>query len=155
MPHRFDDLTPEQDEEQTQIFLRTNGPSPREFEPSIPAALLHGKTESEKWLLEKTDVGIKQNNWLVRQVVGLKAALRVQQRRTEQVKKDLALELAAGVTRFEGIEKKLEPVATLWNKWLTRKKVVRHITLTIIGLFLLPFLALFAVEWLKHWLGWK
>ena len=159
MSQDFEIPTPDEDDEQTRIFLRTNGPEEGEFEPNIPPGLLKGKSESEKWMIEKTDTGIKQNGWLIKQVVGLKGAIRAQQRRTEQVKieikAELKAELAAGVARFQTIESKLEPLANLWDKWLGSKKVVRHLIFGLLSLFLLPFLALFMVELLKHWLGWK
>jgi hypothetical protein len=155
MPEDIERWSAESDEEQTQVYIRTNGPDEREFQPNIPPELLVGKSKSEKWLYEQADMSIKQNNWLIRQVVGLKGAIRVQQRRTEQVRTELQLELATATRRFQTIEAKLEPLAALWNKWLTRKKVMTHIILGLFSLFFLPFLALFMVEVLKHWLGWK
>jgi hypothetical protein len=153
MPHA--DNSSQEDEVQTEIFLNTNGPDETELEPSIPPDLLRGKSESEKWLYEQADKSIKQNNWLIRQVTGLKRAHRVAHQRMDEVKADLKVELEKGTLRFQSLDQKIEPLHALWNKWLTRKKLMWNALLGLLSLFLLPFLALFAVEAVKHWLGWK
>ena len=137
MPQQFENSTPEEDEAQTEIFLNSNGPDDGEFDPVIPPELLSGKSKSEKWLYEQTDKSIRQNNYLIRQVTGLKRAHRVEH------------------LRFQSLSQKIEPLHNLWNKWLTGKKFVRNAFLALLTLFLLPFLALFMVEVVKHWLGWK
>ena len=74
----------------TALFLKTNGPPPEVMTPSIPPHLLAGKSPSEVWLYEKIDVAGKQNNWLISQVSGLKAAHRTIHAKMEDVESQAA-----------------------------------------------------------------
>lgn len=39
------------------------------FEPAIPPNLLHGKSESEKWMYNQTDIHGQQNKWIIERLL--------------------------------------------------------------------------------------
>jgi hypothetical protein len=170
-------------DQQTAVFLRSNGPPEGAFKPDIPPHLLHGKSESEIWLYEMVGISTKQNEWLINQVIGLKGAHRTINQR-----------LAEGEKRFEKIEQSiqdaslvavqtvnaanfkfkqiddtlakvqsvidrfipfLEKLILFWEKWMGRKNWFLKILAGILTLLFLPFMSVMAVEVCKHYLGWK
>ena len=128
---------------ETTLFLNTNGPPDGAFRQVIPAHLLEGKSESEKWLYEMVGVSAKQNEWLIRQVSGLKLAHKTIHRKMDE-----------GVEHFKKIDETLDVFTKIRDAWLTRKKMVRNILLGALTLVILPFIGLFGVEVAKHFLHW-
>ena len=137
-------LTTEQDEESTRQFLKTNGPPPGIFAPDASLEpLLEGKGELEKRFYRSQSTQGKQNDYLISQGSGFKAALRSVHSRLED-----------GEARFIGIEGKLQVFDTLREKYLNRRKMIRNITVAVVSLFFLPFLSVLAVEVVKRLLHW-
>jgi hypothetical protein len=131
-------------EGQTDRFLKTDGPAPGAFDLNDDEKyLLHGKTDFEKKILESVLKSNKQNDWIVRETVGLKGAHRV-----------IHTRLAEGDKRFETIEKSLAVFTELREKWLTRKKYRQRILIGALTLLILPFIGSLTVEWLKHIFDW-
>jgi hypothetical protein len=149
-------------EAETEIYLKSNGPPAGSFELSDQEELLlDGKTEFEKVVLKSSLKSNKQNAWLIAQVVGLKGAHRVihtrlkegdeQFARTDRL---IAQRLADENERFAKIEETLHIFMELRNRWLSHKKIVRHVIVGLVTLFILPFLSLLMVEVMKHFLHW-
>lgn len=131
------------DEAQTERYLKTNGPPPDAFKPNVPDYALEGASKREKYLLEMTSVASRQNEWLIKETVGLKGAHRMIHSR-----------LAEGDKRFEMLETQAAAFSVFRDKWLTGKKLAINIVLGLLTLVLLPALAMIAVEWIKHSLNW-
>lgn len=142
---------PAVEEEQTRIYLATNGPRPGAFEPNIPPELLQGKGKGEVWLYEKVDSGDKKNDWQIREIIGLKGA----HRQLHSAHQEINSRLERGDERFEQIEKTTRWIEELRTSWKSRRKMFRNVLIGVLTLFLLPFLSVFAEDLLKRWLGWK
>jgi len=151
----------------TALFLKTNGPPPEVMTPSIPPHLLAGKSPSEVWLYEKIDVAGKQNNWLISQVSGLKAAHRTIHAKMEDVESQAAENRTAmerlapclncaTETRehLQKIDGTLKVFTELRDRWLNKRKLMRNALAAVATLTLLPAVGMFVVELLKHWLKW-
>jgi predicted transcriptional regulator len=136
-------IPPANEEIDTVRFLKTNGPSKGAFKPEIPEHLLKGKSESEKWLYEMVSIGAKQNEWLIKQVAGLKGAHR-----------SIHAKLVEGDNRFQTIEVSLDESKRAREVWTSRKNMVRNVTIAICSLLLLPFISTMAVEYIKHHFHW-
>lgn len=140
-------LTPEQ-EEQTSLFLKTNGPPEDIFKPTVPEFALAGASKREKWLLEQASIAEKQNRYLIDQNSGKKIALRQIQAR-----------LKDGDDKFSEIYELLYPFKLIRQKWFSGKKLVLHafgvfFTTVVLGALVI-FLGELALEWFKRTYGWK
>jgi hypothetical protein len=143
-------LTTEQNDEQTRQYLKTNGPPPGAFAPDVPAWVLEGLTQKEKYMMEMISTGAKQNEWLIHEVSGLKSAHRTIHSKMEQINN----QFAAGEKRFQGIDSTLAPFTALRDKWLNRKALRNRTIMGLVSLLILPFFSLLLVEVAKHFLHW-
>lgn len=134
---------PEQ-EAQTVAYLKTNGPPEGAFKPDVPEYALEGASKRDRYLLEMVSILAKQNEWQIKEIVGLKGAHRIIHRRLED-----------GEKRFDAIEQTMAFFVHLKEKWLSRRKTVRNVVIGLFTLFLLPFLSLFMVEVMKRILHWN
>ena len=145
-------LTPEQNEEQTKQYLKTNGPPPGAFapDPSLEP-LLEGKSELEKLFYRSQSTGLKQGDWVIREIAGLKSAHRT----IHQKMNEIDNQFASGEKRFQNIDATLAVFTAIRDQWLTRKAVRAKIAIGLITLLVFPFLSLFLVEVAKRLLHWK
>jgi hypothetical protein len=140
-------LTPEQEEEQTKQFLRTNGPKPGIFAPDQAVVSLLasrsdlGDLERNFYLTQSTQG--KQNDYIINQIHGLKLVSATIHRRLEE-----------GEKRFTNIESCLAVFTELRNNYLNKKKMRWKVILGALTLFILPFLSIFMSEVCKHFLKW-
>lgn len=133
-----------QDDVQTEHFLQTNGPEPGAFAPDIPEPLLAQASEIEKFLLRKASKTDKQNDWLIKETIGLKGAHR-----------SIRTRLGESDRRFANIDATLDVFTKLRDGWLTRRKFLRNAVIGLFTLLILPFFSLLLVEVIKHFLHWQ
>ena len=151
--------------EATALFLKTNGPPESLFVPDIPEHLLVGKSESDRWLYHSVGVHSKQNEWLIGQVSGLKAAHRTILSNSEAATLHFAKldgdiealspcrECAAKTNEhLSKIDATLATFTALRDRWLSRRQVLRNAAIVLATLLLMPFLSGIAVELVKHYL---
>ena len=170
------------DEVKTEIFLRTNGPSKGAFDPSPELLrLLEGKDASEKFLLLQSNTHTKQNEWLINQIIGLKGAHRslheqllAEDNRSVKIETEVKAHLQkveaeavlkcqvctdANQREFSQIKKTLQIFTDMREKYLDRKKLVRHVLWIVLSLLLIPatgiFIGEFGVDIAKKWFRMK
>lgn len=142
-------------EEKTNRFLKTNGPPPGAFEPSVEAKqLAHGKTDVESFLILESSSQRKQNDWVIKEVVGLKGAHRVMHNHVSQVDAEAKTIKDEAAKRFSAVEETLAVFVGIRERWFAGKKMLRNIFIALFTIFMLPFLSVLAVEVVKHFLHW-
>ena len=150
MPEKV--ISDTENEQNTAIFLKTNGPPEGAFKPDLPDFILRhmanpdamtkeDRLEMERYKMEMISISTKQNQYLIEENKGHKGALRAIYKR-----------LAEADQRFGKIDATLKVFTTIHDKWLTRKKVARNTILAIVTILVLPTISLLLVELLKPWL---
>ena len=133
------------DDAQTEKFLRTNGPPPGAFAPDPMVELfVKDLPDREKWLYRTQSTTVKQGDWIIPQISGIKAAHRT-----------IHAKLYEGDARFKKIEATLDSWAAWKEKWLGRKMMFWKVALGGLTMLLLPVAGMLIVEYIKHIAGWK
>jgi hypothetical protein len=131
-------------ENQTDRFLKTDGPPPGYFTPDVPEYALEGATKRERYILEMQSIQAKQNQYLIEQNAGHKTVLRT-----------VIDRLKVGDAMFVEINKDRADFKAWIAKWLSRKNVIRNLFAVLATAIILPLLVLLADDWLKHIFHWQ
>jgi hypothetical protein len=135
----YSEMNQSQDDAQTRIYLKSNGPPRDAFEPSAEARqLAQGKSQGEAFLILESSKHGKQNSWIIEEIVGLKGAHRKIHARLEE-----------GDEHFKALDAVATIVTTFRDKWLDRRKVIRNTILGLLTLLLFPVMSVLFAEVLK------
>ena len=154
--------------EATIRYLKHNGPPPDVFKPDPWVEEVIKNLPEDQKILHRTVVTMsKQVGWMIPEIVGLKAAHRTIFSKMEEGNDHFAKldsdvealspcrECAAKTNEhLTKIDATLSVFTQLRERWLSREKMFRNVTLVLATLLVMPFLAGLAIEVVKHYLYW-